>query len=98
MLFTIRFTDNPERLSLRQQFVSAHRAWLEANRDTMLVGGSLKETEDGASVGAMWIVEAPNKAAVEHWVTMDPFWIHGLRQTCEILHWTKGFPDGKVLV
>jgi uncharacterized protein YciI len=28
----------------------------------------------------------------------DPFWRNGIRQTYEILHWNKAFPDRKVPV
>lgn len=98
MLFTIRFTDNPERLSIREQYLPAHLEWLDSNCTTVLVAGSLRQAEDGVSVGALWIVEALNKDAAERVFETDPFWVQGLRQGYEILHWSKAFPARKVPV
>jgi uncharacterized protein YciI len=98
MLFQVRFTDNPERLSIRRQYLPAHLEWLEANRATVLVAGSLRQAEDGGPVGALWIVEAPDKASAERLFETDPFWVQGLRQGYEILHWSKAFPERRVPV
>src|SRR5262245_61319965 len=98
MLFIVRFTDNPARLSVRKEQMAAHLEWLDNNRDTVLVAGSLRPSEDEPPVGALWIVEALSKAAAAHLVERDPFWVHGLRQTYEILHWSKAFSDRQVPV
>ena len=39
--------------------------------------------------GGVWVVEAPTKAAVLELMQSDPFYICGLRQGAEVLHWSK---------
>ena len=98
MLFVVRFTDNRERLATRKEFLPAHLEWLEAHDKNVLVPGSLRPEPDAAPIGACWIVEAENRNEVEHLLQSDPFWVQGLRQSYEILHWSKAFPERQVLV
>jgi uncharacterized protein YciI len=98
MLFIVRFTDKPECLSTRKQFLPKHLLWLEQHQQTILVAGSLRPEADAAPIGAFWIVEARSKAEVESIFLTDPFWVHGLRQSVEILLWSKAFPDRRVPV
>ena len=98
MLYVIRFTDNPECLPIRKQFLPAHLQWLEQHQQSILVAGSLRPEPEAIPVGAFWVVEAASKSAVESLLLTDPFWLHGLRQSVEILHLSKAFPDRKVPV
>lgn len=98
MLFIVRFTDKPECLSTRKQFLPAHLQWLEQHQQTVLVAGSLRAEADATPVGGLWIVEAQSKAEVESLFLTDPFWVHGLRQSIEVLYWSKAFPDRRVPV
>ena len=98
MLFVVRFTDKPGTLPLRQQFLPAHVEWLDEQKSTILVAGSVRPEPDAAPVGGVWIVEAESKAAIETLLKSDPFWLNGIRQGYEILHWHKAFPDRKVPV
>jgi uncharacterized protein YciI len=98
MLFIVRFTDRPDQLTVRKQFLQAHLQWLEKNQATVLVAGALRPDADSAPVGAMWIVEADGRADVERLFETDPFWVQGLRHTCEILQWSKAFPERRVPV
>ncbi len=93
MLFLIRFTDKPDTLARRQALLDAHVAWLAGRRDTVLVAGSLRVEPGEAPVGGAWIVEAPGKADVEALYQTDPFFVHGLRERVEILHWSKALPE-----
>ena len=98
MLFIARFTNNPERVGLLQQYYPAHVEWLKKHESAILVPGALRTDPDGAPVGGLWIVRADSKAEVEALFKTDPFWVQGLRQSYEILHWTKAFPDKSVPV
>ncbi|MDO9192155.1 MAG: YciI family protein [Undibacterium sp.] len=98
MLFAVRFTDKTGLGAVRQQHMSAHIAWLDERQATIKVAGSLRQTPDDLPLGALWIVEAESTAAVEALYQTDPFWTHGLRQSVEILHWSKAFPDIQVSV
>ena|SRR5215471_15469060 len=98
MLFILRFTNNPERAALLSKFYPAHLEWLKEHESAVLVAGAIRTDPDAASVGGLWIVRAESKAEVESLFQTDPFWANGLRQSYEILHWSKAFPDKTVPV
>jgi len=50
------------------------------------------QTQGSPPVGALWVVRADNRAAVQVLIETDPFRQQGLRASCEILHWSKAFP------
>lgn len=97
MLFVVRFTDKPNSVPIRRQYLQDHISWLDQNRDSVLVAGSLREEPDSNPVGALWVVEAETKDRVHGVYTSDPFWTGGLREKVEIYHWSKAF-DEKALV
>ncbi len=94
MLFFVRFTDRSDRLAVRQAHLAAHMAWLGEHADAIRVGGPLREDPAANPVGAMWLVEAADRAAVEALIATDPFWANGLRESREILEWRKAVPQG----
>lgn len=98
MLFAIRFRDRPGSHHVRQQWLASHIAWLDERRDSILVAGSLRNSPHEHPVGALWIVDADSKAAAEALFQNDPFQLNGIRESFEILHWSKAFPNQQVLV
>lgn len=96
MLYVVRFTDRPGRQHTRARFRDEHIAWLDAHKGSILVAGSLRPEHGQDAVGGLWIVDAPDKRTIEELLQSDPFWVHGLRQSHEILHWSKAFPERKV--
>lgn len=98
MLYIVRFTDKPAALSLRKEWLPAHLSWLGEHQESVLVAGSLRHDIAKVAIGGLWIVEASSREAVEELVSTDPFWTQGLREGYEIHHWSKAFPERKVLV
>jgi hypothetical protein len=98
MLYVVRFTDKPNSAAKRKELLASHIAWLDQHKDMILVPGSLRPEHGQDPVGGMWLVEAPDKKTIEALFQSDPFWAQGLRQSCEILHWSKAFPERKVPV
>jgi uncharacterized protein len=96
MLFIARFINNPERLALVPQYYPAHVEWLKQHESAILVPGAVRTEPDAAPLGGVWIVRADSKAEVEELFRTDPFWVNGLRQSYEILYWSKAFPDKTV--
>ncbi|HEY8521598.1 MAG TPA: YciI family protein [Gammaproteobacteria bacterium] len=96
MLFIVQFEDDPSKLDVRQQWLPAHVEFLDRNRDRILVPGSLREPATDRPVGGLWIVDAPDEAAVKALFADDPFWVHGLRAGYRIHRWHKAFPDRRV--
>lgn len=98
MLFMVRFTDQLDRLDIRQAHISAHMAWLGEHADSIRIGGPLRETPDASPVGAMWLVEAASRAEMDALIASDPFWVNGLRASVEILEWRKAVPSGPAVI
>lgn len=97
MLFAVLFTDKPGQGALRAEHLQAHIDWVAAHRVNVLVAGSLRETPEATPRGGLWIVEADSKEGVHTLMQSDPFFTCGLRQSVEVLHWSKALED-KVLV
>lgn len=98
MLFIVRLTDKPDSITIRNQFVPAHREWLDRNHASVRAAGALRPEPEAPPVGACWIVEAQTKDEVETLLKTDPFWLHGVRQGYEILYWFRPQPERKVLI
>jgi len=98
MLYVVRFTDKPNSAAKRKELLPAHIAWLDENKATILVAGSLRPEQGEDPVGGLWVVEANDKKTIEALFQTDPFWANGLRQNYEILYWSKAFPERRVPV
>ena len=98
MLFAVRFHDQRDCAEVRRQHLQAHIDWLDEHKDSVLIGGSLRNEPSENPVGGLWLVEATDKNAVEVLIQSDPFSIHGLRERHEIFFWSKAFPERKVPV
>jgi uncharacterized protein YciI len=98
MLYVIRFVDKPDGLAVRTQHLDGHLSWLAERRRSILVAGSLREEPGADPIGACWVVEAGSRPEVEELIKSDPFWTNGLRESVEILLWSKAFPDEQTLI
>jgi uncharacterized protein YciI len=94
-MFVVLFEDNAERAQeVRSTLMPKHLAFLERNAAQVKAAGPLRKAEDGGPAGGLWLVEAPDKAAVDALVREDPFWPTGLRRSVSVLEWTRVFADG----
>lgn len=91
VLFEDRADADP---NIRRDHMPAHLAFLEGNAAAIAAAGPLRDA-DGTGAGGLWIVEVPDRAAVDDLVREDPFWPTGLRQGCRVLEWTRVFADGQ---
>jgi uncharacterized protein YciI len=97
MLFVVLFTDRPDQGALRANHLQAHIDWVASHQAKVRVAGSLREQLGQVPKGALWIVESESKESVHQLMQTDPFWTCGLRQSVEVLHWSKAL-DQQVLV
>lgn len=98
MLFSVIFKDKTDSADLRKMHLAAHIKWLDFHQSEILVGGSLRYELAQSPIGGLWIVEADSKKMVLDLIETDPFWTVGLRQSVEVLHWSKAFEDRKSLI
>jgi uncharacterized protein YciI len=97
MLFAVFFKDRSGQSALRAEHLQAHIDWVAEHQNTVRVAGSLREEPGQTPKGGLWIVDAPSKDSVHQLMQSDPFWICGLRESVEVLHWSKAL-DRQVLV
>ena len=98
MLFAVLFTDKPGLGDVRAQHLQAHIEWLELNKDVSPVAGSLRQELGQVPKGGLWIAEASSKIQLDELLKTDPFYIAGLRQSYEILHWSKANEERKEMI
>ena len=96
MLFVVIFTDKIGHAEVRASNLEAHIEWLEEHRDVIPIGGSLRRELGETPKGGLWIAEAESKLQLEELLKTDPFFIAGLRESYEILHWSKANAQRKV--
>lgn len=98
MLFIVLFSDKPDCAEIRAANLQAHIDWLEKHKDLIPIGGSLRHELGETPKGGLWIVHADSKEQIENLIKSDPFFIAGLRQHYEILHWSKANAERMVLI
>jgi len=98
MLFIAQFEDKQGVAELRQKLLEEHFAFLDRQKDKVLVAGSVREIPSDKPLGGLWIIEAESEEAVRDIFKDDPFWVNGLRASVRINRWAKAFPDRKTLV
>jgi hypothetical protein len=98
MLFIASFEDDPDALQVRDAHNDGHMAFLAKHADQIVAAGPLRNEPDGAPVGALWFIEAPNRRTVEALIDEDPFWINGLRKSRSIMQWHRVVPDRPVSI
>jgi len=98
MLFIVQFEDKAGVTELRQKLMAEHFAFLDSQKDKVLVAGSVREIPSDRPLGGLWIVEAEDEAGVRDIFKDDPFWVNDMRASVRINRWVKAFPDRKTLV
>jgi uncharacterized protein YciI len=98
MLFAVIFTDKSGQAELRAKNLEAHIEWLEENKDVVRIGGSLRREISETPRGGLWIAEGESKLEIEEILKSDPFFIAGLRESYDILHWSKSNAQRKVFI
>ena len=98
MLFVVLLTDKPDHAQVRADHLQAHIDWLELHKDVIQVGGSLRREPSETPKGALWIAQAGSRQIIDALLQTDPFYLAGLRQSYEILYWSKSNSARQVLI
>ena len=90
MLYIIYQEDRPGAAPVRAAHREAHFAYLEQNKNILVLGGALL-AEDGATrTGSVLIINAPDLAAAEAFSRNEPFRKAGLFSTVKISRMRRG--------
>lgn len=91
MLFVIHCKDKPDALPRRLAVYDKHRAYLEARpKEINIVASGPLVTDDGETmIGSMFLIDAPDRAAVEAFNRGDPFRAADVWQRVDITAFIK---------
>ncbi len=84
-------------LPVRAEHEPAHLAYLESNRDEILMAGGLRNEHGGPYVGGLWVFEVSSRARAVALIEQDPYFQVNPRQY-RLLAWGKALPQYQVLV
>jgi uncharacterized protein YciI len=85
MLFVITAYDKPDSLALRMATRPAHADYVQVTGAVKLAGPFLDG--QGAMIGSLIIIEAPDIAAAREWQANDPYAQAGLFVTSDLQPW-----------
>jgi uncharacterized protein YciI len=87
MNFALICRDRPGALEVRLANRAAHLAYAEAS-GAVVIGGPML-AEDGAMIGSLVVIDAPDRAAAEAFAAADPYAKAGLFESVEIVGWKR---------
>jgi uncharacterized protein YciI len=93
MLFALICTDRPDVAALRQSTRAAHLAYLDGHASEIVQAGALLDPH-GAPCGSLFLLEAPDRGAVEAFAEADPYTGVGLFESTVIRPFRRAFKDG----
>ena len=73
MLFCLHIMDKPGRVETRKNLVDEHRAYQKDCGVDITLSGPLLAEDGETMIGSMFLIEAPDEAAVQGFIDGDPF-------------------------
>lgn len=86
------FDDAEGMLEVRKRHGAEHLAYLEANKDKILIGGGLRPAPGEPFVGGLWVLEVANRDEAVQLVEKDPYFRPEFRKY-RVLTWGKALED-----
>ncbi|HTM61689.1 MAG TPA: YciI family protein [Burkholderiales bacterium] len=94
-MYAIICFDRPDSAKLRDAHRAAHVEFLNANAARIVFGGPLKSTAEGASTGALIVVDCATREEAEALIGADPFKKGGVYESVSIRAFKKVFPAAR---
>jgi len=98
MPYAIITTDHPDRAHVRNAHQSAHKKYLDDNKDRLLAAGAMLRDDGVTAHGGLLIVDTEKRKEAEEFVRNDPFSDADLFESVVITRWRKAFFNGERLV
>ena len=83
-MYAIVCFDRPDSAALRNAHRSAHQDFLKQNEKRIVFGGPLKSTPEGASTGALIVVNCATREEAEALIGADPFYRGGVYESVAV--------------
>jgi uncharacterized protein YciI len=84
--------DRPDSAALRAAHRAAHQDFLQKNSKQIVFGGPLKNTPEGASTGALIVLDCASRQDAEAFIAGDPFYKGGVYESVAVRAFKKAFP------
>jgi uncharacterized protein YciI len=84
--------DRPDSAALRDRHRADHQKFLSENSSRILFGGPLKNTPEGASTGALIVVDCATRNEAEAFIAADPFHRAGVYESVTVRAFKQVFP------
>ena len=91
-MYAIICLDRPDSAPLRDANRAAHQDFLKANSEKIVFGGPLKNTPEGASTGALIVVDCATRQDAEAFIAADPFYRGGVYESVAVRAFRQVFP------
>ena len=92
-MYAIVCFDRPDSASLRDSHRAAHQEFLKTHARQIVFGGPLKNTPDGASTGALIVVNCASHRDAEALIGADPFYRNGVYESVAVRAFKQVFPQ-----
>ena len=92
-MYAIVCFDRPDSAALRDQHRAAHQKFLNENAKQIVFGGPLKNTPEGASTGALIVVDCATRKEAEALIAADPFHRGGVYESVAVRAFKQVFPQ-----
>jgi uncharacterized protein YciI len=90
MLWMLYNEDRDDGAALRAEYREAHLAYLDEHEDIVVLAGALLADEDPKRLGSCFIVNLPDRTAVDRFSAAEPFRKAGLFKLTKIARMRKG--------
>ena len=91
-MYAVICFDRPDSAALRDAHRAAHVKFLDANAERIVFGGPLKNTAEGASTGALIVLDCATRSEAEALIGADPFFRGGVYESVSIRAFKQVFP------
>ena len=91
-MYAIICFDRPDSATLRDAYRSAHQDFLKEKAKAIVFGGPLKNAPDGASTGALIVVNCATRKEAEDLIAADPFYRGGVYESVAVRAFKQVFP------
>ena len=91
-MYAIVCSDRHDSGALRDAHRGAHQKFLAENSSKIVFGGPLKATPEGASTGAIIVVNCATREEAEAFIKGDPFLRNGVYESVAVRAFKQVFP------
>ena len=91
-MYAIVCFDRPDSAALRDAHRAAHQEFLNLYLKQIVFGGPLKNTPEGASTGALIVVNCATRDEAQALIAADPFYRGGVYESVAVRAFKQVFP------